>query len=230
MKTGILIAYFGRQEEARKAHGTLQERGRHRIASLSRSAEGEVQTWDPFHWRRIWVTVAGFALGGCIGAIFSATLQWFGAGPVSSEAVLTWTLACGAAGMLLAAGLFRRSRFGVERKAIDDHARWLVPGETVLILQGSVDSFRGAMAALLEKGETSPPVFVFHPRRVAPSPPGWRTTAPLNPAQLQEHAERLATEFRVDPNRAAIPDRSSGSKEAGGGCSRSARTSPKQPG
>ncbi len=206
MKTGILIAYFGRQEEARKAHGTLQERGRHRIASLSRSAEGEVQTWDPFHWRRIWVTVAGFALGGCIGAIFSATLQWFGAGPVSSEAVLTWTLACGAAGMLLAAGLFRRSRFGVERKAIDDHARWLVPGETVLILQGSVDSFRGAMAALLEKGETSPPVFVFHPRRVAPSPPGWRTTAPLNPAQLQEHAERLATEFRVDPK----PRRDSG--------------------
>lgn len=144
MKTGILVAYFTKQDDCREAFGTLRRMGYHRAAWLSKSATGEVQTWDPFHWRRM--------LG-----------------------------------------------VTVDRNLLEDHARWLVPGESVLILQGPIESLQGPKSVLLESGEVPPAVFVLHPRRESPAHEGWSPEAPLNPAQLQEHARRLATQHQVDP-------------------------------
>ena len=86
---------------------------------------------------------------------------------------------------------------------IEDHARWLIAGETVLILRGPIENLRVPMASLLENGEVPPAVFVLHPRREfsfqeQDSPP--LDEASLSSVQLTEYARSLAASHRLDPN------------------------------
>ena len=138
MKTGVLISYFAKQDEARVAFGKLQRKGFRRTAWVSKNAAGKVE--------------------------------------------------------------IRRPLFGVERRIIEDHARWLSADETALILRGPIETLSVPFDLLLESGEAPPAIFVLHPHREGPvgeneSPVG----TPFNSAQLQEHAERLATEHQIDP-------------------------------
>ena len=55
------------------------------------------------------------------------------------------------------------------------------------------------MALLLESGEIPPAVFVLHPKRESPIGDERSPGTPLSPAQIQEHAQRLATDHQVDP-------------------------------
>ncbi len=137
MKTGVLISYFARQDEARAAFGKLQQKGFHRAATMSKNSAGKIET--------------------------------------------------------------RRSRFGVDRKLLENHARWLSVGETVLILTGPIETMRVPFDLLMESGEIPPAIFVLHPRREGPAYDlASHAGTPFGPAQLQEHAERLAMEHRID--------------------------------
>jgi cyclic beta-1,2-glucan synthetase len=90
-----------------------------------------------------------------------------------------------------------RSRFGVQRGVIEDHARWLVSGESVLILQASREKLRIPVAVVLESGETQPAVFILYPKRASPHGDDWSTGTSITPAQLQEQAQRLARNHRL---------------------------------
>ena len=72
-KTGILISYFAKREEAREAFGKLQRKGHRRVAWVSKSAAGKVQTRDPFRRRRLWGAVVAFVL---FGALAEAVSMW----------------------------------------------------------------------------------------------------------------------------------------------------------
>ncbi|MFH0799880.1 MAG: glucoamylase family protein [Pseudomonadota bacterium] len=138
MKTGVLIGYFARQNEARAAFGKLKQKGFRRAAWVSKSAEGKVEA--------------------------------------------------------------RRTRFGVERRLLEDHARWLFAGESVLILRGPIETLSAPFDLLLESGEIPPAIFVLHPHRENPVKENANHIGtPFNPAQLQEHAGRLAAEHQADP-------------------------------
>ena len=114
-------------------------------------------------------------------------------------------LAGGIVGILINTIWLRRSRFGVERKLLENHARRLVSGETAIVLQGPIDGLHTPYGLLLESAETPPAVFVFHPRREsstgADEPP---RGMPLNHAQLPDHALRLAAEHKLDTE--SVPD------------------------
>ncbi|MBN1453755.1 MAG: hypothetical protein JW963_22265 [Anaerolineales bacterium] len=100
--------------------------------------------------------------------------------------------------MLLRSVWFWRSRFGIKRSLLDDHARWLVSGETVLILRGPFETLRKSMAVLLKNAEFPPAVFILRPSRQSPSQEDWNTQIPVNPEHLKEHAQRLAMEHNLD--------------------------------
>ena len=68
-------------------------------------------------------------------------------------------------GALFAGVGIRRSKYGVERKLLEDHQRWLVSEETVLILQTPIETLRLPVAVLRESGEIPPALFVLHPKR-----------------------------------------------------------------
>lgn len=52
------------------------------------------------------------------------------------------------------------------------------------------------MAVLLESGEIQPAVFILYPKRQSPNGEDWSPGTPITPSQLQEHAQRLATDHR----------------------------------
>ena len=94
----------------------------------------------------------------------------------------------------------RRSSYGVARKLLEDHARWLTPEETVLILQAPIARMAAPVAVLRQNGEVAPALFVLNPKRPGGIEDAHGPDALLPPAQILEHARRLAAEGQVEPN------------------------------
>jgi cyclic beta-1,2-glucan synthetase len=78
-----------------------------------------------------------------------------------------------------------------------DHARWLVSGESVLILQAPVESLQRPVALLRENSDAHPALFVMHPKRERRAE-SRGPEAKLSPAQILEHAQRHAREQLVE--------------------------------
>ncbi len=199
MGVGILIGYFAKQAEARKAFRALERQGFHRTALVHKGNDGDVHIEDPFFWRStFWVTLVAILSGGIGGVValvrHQSLFPTFWNNPASLALMLSFATIGGLATILW----LRRSKYGVEPRVICDHARWLVSGESVLILQAPVESLQRPVAMLRENSDFSPTLFVMHPkreRRVEARGP----EAKLSPAQIQEHAQRHAGEQQVDP-------------------------------
>jgi cyclic beta-1,2-glucan synthetase len=202
---GILIGYFAKQDEARKALRELARQGFSRTALVHKGTDGDVHIADPFFWRRARGVILAAILFGGIGGMAALLRHW-------SQSLLVWNisislaliLASATIGALAALLWLRRSKYGIEPRVLHDHARWLVSGESVLILQAPVESLQGPVAMLRESGDIPPALFVMHPKRErrleARSP-----SIKLSPAQILEHAQRHAREQQVDlrPQRTA---------------------------
>ncbi len=193
----LLIGYFARQDEARKALRELARQGFSRTALIYKDADGDVHSAGPFPWRR----ALGVTLACCLFAVIAALLlQW---PQLLSDwrhfTFLTLILACVIIGSLAALLWLRLFRYGVDPEIIRNHSRWLVSGESVLILQASCQSLPRPVALLREIGDIPPVLFVMHPtheRRAEAR----GTEVKLSPAQVLEHAQRHATEQQVDLN------------------------------
>jgi cyclic beta-1,2-glucan synthetase len=91
----------------------------------------------------------------------------------------------------------RRAIFGVESDILNNHARLLVPGETVLILRAPIESLQRPVFLLRECSDPPPSLFVMHPTFERRS--DVRGTAiKLSPTQIVEHAQRHAREQQLD--------------------------------
>ena len=134
MYSGILIGYFGKQDEARKACKQLRRKGYRRAAWGNKSIDGKVHL---------------------------------------------------------------RDAVARHRKLLEVHARLLVAGESILILEAAIEALRVPVAMLLESGETQPGMFILYPKRVNPTGEEWDLEPPASLTQLQEHARRLATSHRA---------------------------------
>lgn len=200
MEAGILIGYFAKRDEARGALRKLQRRGFRRAALVSKTADGDARRWDPFLWHRAFGATLAFILCGVLAGVAFIGLHW--PEPILSRGLsaLISTLVGGFIGILFAALWIRRSKYGVERRLLEDHTRWLVSEETVLILQAPIETLRFPVAVLRGSGEIPPAVFVLHPKRRSLIGDVWSPGVPLSPEQIQEHAQRLATDHQVDPN------------------------------
>ncbi|MEK6756938.1 MAG: glycosyl transferase, partial [Bacteroidota bacterium] len=199
MEAGILLSYFARQNEARGALRQLQKRGFRRAALVYKTADGDVHTRDPFLWRRaLGVTFATLLFGGFAGvaSLVLSWPEWILSGTFST---LTSILAGGFVGTVFGVLWIRRSKHGVERRLLEDHARWLVSEETVLILQAPIETLRLPVAVLRQSCEIPPAVFVLHPKRESLVGDVRSAGVPLSLTQTREHAQRLAKDHQVDP-------------------------------
>jgi cyclic beta-1,2-glucan synthetase len=197
---GILIGYFAKRDAARRALKELQRRGFRRVALASKTADGNIQTRDPFLWRWAFGVTTAFILFGVLAGVASLSLQWPEPILSGSLSALIPGLAGGFIGILFSVAWIRRSRFGVERRLLKDHARWLVSEETVLILQAPIETLRFPVMVLRESDEIPPAIFVLHPKREDLIGEVESLESPLSAAQIQEYAERLAKDHQVGPN------------------------------
>jgi cyclic beta-1,2-glucan synthetase len=199
MEAGTLIGYFVKHEEARSAWWKLERRGFQRIALVHKTAHGAVHTWDPFLWRRAFGVLVTAILGGALADLVVWGLQRSAPPSPNSLSMPLWFLAGTLVGALFGVAWLRRSKYGVERKLFEAHARWLVADETVLILRAPIEALELAVAVLRKSGEAPPAIFVLHPPRPSPAGEDPRLGAPLSPAELQEQAQRLAATHQTGP-------------------------------
>lgn len=87
----------------------------------------------------------------------------------------------------------------VERRLRDRQRRWLVPGETLVIVQTAPERMTAAQRILKGTEEPRPSIFVLHPARVT-DPDGEALLGdPMSAADLRIHAERLSLAHLVEP-------------------------------
>ena len=194
MDAGVLIGYFGKREEARKALKGLRRKGYRRAAWMSKSADGDISRWDPFRWRLFLGAAVAFIGFGTTAFVLSFLLHWPDPGAGSLPAI---PVGAGMIGIALSVILIRRSRFGVDLRLLEDHSRWLVAGESVVILQAPLETLGIPTALLLESGEIPPALFILRPGGEGPGREDWNSGSPLTPSQLQEHARRLAASHQL---------------------------------
>jgi cyclic beta-1,2-glucan synthetase len=200
MGDGILIGYFSNRDEARKALREMMRQGFHRIAVVRKDPDGKIHVGDPFLWRLALGIILAALLSGGIGAIAALFLPLPKNGPGGNfSSYLVLISACAAFGVLAVSLWLRRSRYGVDPGIMRDHARWLVSGESVLILQAPVESLQHPVAMLRESCDPPPALFIMHPRREQRAE-ARGSEVKLSPSQVLEHAKRHAREQLVDPN------------------------------
>ena len=195
-----LIAYFARQDEARKALREIARQGFRAAALIHKGTDGVIHTRDPFLLRRTFGAIIMAAVFGGIGGMAVFCLHWLQLLPAwnisSSLTIITAFVAIGALAFL---ARFRRERFGVNVSNMQNHARWLVSGESVLILNAPVESLSLPMALLRESSDISPALFVLHTKRERRLEVR-DLAVKLSPTQIQEHAKRHAGEQQVEQN------------------------------
>jgi len=199
LKAGILTAYFVRHDEARRALRVLGRKGFRRAALIYKATDGRVHTLDPFLRRRALGVILAAILFGGLAAAASLVFLWPLPGLIGSLSTLTAIFAAGSFGAAFAGAWIRRASYGVERRLLEDHSRWLASEETVLILQAPIDLMRAPVAVLRQNGEVPPVVFLLNPKRASLIEDVHSLDVPLPSAQIQEHARSLATESQVEP-------------------------------
>jgi cyclic beta-1,2-glucan synthetase len=199
VKAGILIGYFAKRNVALGVFRELQRRGFRRTALVHKTVDGDIHTWDPFLWRRrLGIILAAIIFGGLAGV---ASMSPYWPVPVLGRSLSTLIsiLAGGLIGIFFGGVWIRRSKYGVEQRLLEDHARWLVPEETVLIQQAPVEKLRLPVTLLRDSSEIPPVIFVLHPKRESPVVYVQDTAETLSLEQIQEHVQRLAMDHQVNP-------------------------------
>ncbi len=199
MKPGILTAYFVSRDEARKALRKVGRKGFRRAALIHKTADGRVRTLDPFLWRRALAMILSAVLWAGLAGLSFLAFHWSWPGLDVNLCIAATTLAAALCGALLGRVVMRRSMRGVERRLLADHSRWMATEETVLLLQAPIDLMRFPVAVLRECGDIPPVVTVLNPKRASLIEDMGSLGAPFSPAEIQEHARRLAAEDQVDP-------------------------------
>ncbi len=192
VSASIIAGYFVKNIEARGAIRELKRKGFCRVALMHRTAGGDVRISECFPWRRaLRATLAAILLGGAAGV----ASQFF---YIQGWSFSILTLAGGLTGAVAGLVWIRRSKYGIEAVLMQNHSRWLMPGETVLLLQTPIENLQAPLAVLRESSDIPPAVFVMHPNREKRRQvQGSEGT--LSPAQIRAHALRIAGDHQVDP-------------------------------
>ena len=197
MRDGILIGYFAKRDEARRVVRGLAQHGFRRTVVVYKGMDEHIRCTDPFPgYRALGILLLACLCGG-IGAVTALLVRWRPVVPFwgqTSPQMLAFF--CAGIGILAAFCVFRRNKFGVSTEIIGNYSRWLVPGESVLILQAPVESLQRPVALLRESADTPPALFIVHPKREWFS----EVNGPkikLSPEQIIEHSLRHAREQQI---------------------------------
>ena len=205
MAFGILIGYFTKKDDARKALRELSRQDFRRTALIHKDKGGDVHIEVPLLCRRaFWITLA-CSLFGAIAVMVAQLLHWPKLIPVGNISIFPiLILTCAIIGLLAALQWLRHVRYRVDQGIIHDQARWLLPGESVLILQAPVESLQRPVILLREGKDIPPALFVMYPKRERLAEER-SFEVKLSPTQILEHAQRHAKEQQVDlhPERTA---------------------------
>lgn len=194
MRPSIVVAYFTNPAGGLRALKSLRRQGFRRVALLSKRGDGRIRRHDPFLMLQL-IGGATFALFfGLLSHLICLRLSQTQMLPTGGQLPL---LAGGAIGFIFSLMVIRRPIFGIEQHLLKEHSRWLIPGETVVILRVPTRRLTSPMALLRESDEPSPAIFFLTPRRKRPFVEAPIREGPLSEEQMREFAVRLAKEYQL---------------------------------
>lgn len=199
-KLGILIGFYANREDGAEAYRQLR-RNRFRRSCLIHKLPNESHRINLLSPRRF--TFWGIILGSILGVL--AGVLWIvvrGTLWTSSDFLLLSLVGVlgGLLGGLSGGLLFRGFRFGIDERLVERMMRFLVSGETVIIVQTFPESMDSAFHLLQDYAESQPSIFVIHPEREIETDQDPLQAEPLSTAELKDHAAHLAANhlFRSD--------------------------------
>jgi len=107
----------------------------------------------------------------------------------------------GLVAILVAPFLSRIPGFSVDRAILRKHARCLVRGETLLVIQASPARMGLAIKLLRRVGKDQPTIFAFHPHRTSVLRENRHSSSEiLSPLRIRDHARSLAKSYSPKQN------------------------------
>jgi cyclic beta-1,2-glucan synthetase len=194
---GTLLSYYLNEDDARVAFRMLRRRRFRHMALVHKSNDGRVRIKGRSRQQWIFQCVGIGTLVGLIIGVFAILIGRQTLGLMLVPTVLLPGLAGGFLGLLLAL----RFRLGVEEEILDKHKRWLMPDESVVVIQAPPSSMTWAIPVLRKSGGSQPSIFAFQADVDFEEDGDHRHSFPLPAAQIEKHAQRLATEHVVDRQR-----------------------------
>jgi hypothetical protein len=197
-RTGLLHSYFPKREDAKQALRHLRRRQFRRALLLHRTSQGQLQIQDPARLSRV--------LGVLLGGILLASVLFGLFPPFWGDSLGLGFLIIPMLGFLMGGFTgFVAMRFiepKIPHEIVARHAQWVVPEETALVFQGTPSSISRAIPIIRQYGEPRPPIFSRHPDLGLDGEDEPIAPVPLTPAQIQQHAMRLARDHQLVESRA----------------------------
>ncbi|MCX6356791.1 MAG: glycosyl transferase, partial [Candidatus Aureabacteria bacterium] len=189
----ILLSFYLNDKDAGEALRQLRHKRFRRSVSIHKSAEGRIRI-DGSSLRHgvFWGIVSGLLCGALAGIGMVRLPELFSG--VAGYSVLSMPFL---AGGLIGWFSIRRFGFSVDEKLVENHARWLMADETVVIVHDSPEAVSRAISILRGIGESSPAIFTIRERPAGAVDSEPVHGEPLAAAQLQRYARRLASTHRV---------------------------------
>ena len=160
-KTGLVLGFFRDDDTAAATRKNLRRAGFTRIASIQKGRDNHVD----IRATRISDNL-GTLLGGVSGLAVSALSAWpLGRLPLQNANVIRG-VTIGAGGVIGAAGgrlLARHFNAGVSPEIVQLYSRWIVSGETLIIVKTSRDDIEDVLGILRADKENLPVSFVVRP-------------------------------------------------------------------
>ncbi len=198
MATTTLIGYYADNGDARTALKGLTAKGCRRIVLIHKSADDQVQQTSPSFFQCISSYFYATIICAIITGVIPVAFHFFKPDVVEIFSKLPFYLsACTFALLAILIWLQNRAKV-IDATILQEHLNWLMPGESVLIVQSQVDSLPTLVNYLLQKSDIPPSIFIFHPRHDRRST-ARKAGALSAPTQIVEHALNFVNKQKVDP-------------------------------
>jgi len=189
-----LVAFFVRHEDALEARQALRRRGFRRTFLVQKTAEGEIHKRG--YARRTWI-LHGFLGGVFLGLLVGLLLHYL------APALLRISVYLSTGILVLLLGLFgtliaRWLDLGVESRLQERCVRWPVMEESLILLRAEPEALAWAIPVLRGAAEMQPAIFALETSSLI-QPGEFPAVVPLSPAQIQDHARRLAATHTIGP-------------------------------
>ncbi|MCD6526728.1 MAG: glycosyl transferase [Desulfuromonas sp.] len=174
----------------------LAHRGFRRTALAYKDNNGTLHLKNPFRGYQILAAILATMTGALVGLLGG---QLFNSGINPQQPLwgfLLPALVGATIGLICGISLLPRSRYGISRDELLQHARLLTSQEAVLLLRAPVHKLTLPFNLLSGHGENHPTFFVIHPVREKRKTVRSSGTL-LTQAQLRKHAVKLAREQQV---------------------------------
>jgi cyclic beta-1,2-glucan synthetase len=191
---GLILSYFGKNNDAERAIEALWRAGFRRVVRLHRKGQGEVSVYSPAVLRHRLLILASALLCLLLGLFAAMQISTWLAGWPPWLRLLGMAVIGAAGGATLGWGMANALFPGFDPLELEKQRRWLAIEEDLILVEAPMDHLVQALPILRQQSEAEPAIFPIHPLRRFTTPLQAPQAESMPAGRLREHAQTLASE------------------------------------